>query len=153
MPSIAESVAARIAALLTGTTNAGPHVYRDREDAMTREESPAILIESVDEDTTPLGGASPGAGYGRGNAIDQDEGRVVVTACIRGANWQQQADALRVQAHALIVGDGQLLALVRSFRRDRCEWRAASADLPFGYSAQIYRFLSLASAQALDQAA
>lgn len=152
MPSIAESVAARIAAALTNTTTAGANVYRDREDALTREESPAILVELVDEDSRALGGSGLGGGYGR-DGVDEDATRIAVTSCVRGANWQQQADALRLQAHALLAGDAQLLALVRNFRRDRCEWRPASADVPFGYAAQIYVFKSLTRAHALDQAA
>lgn len=152
MPSIAESVAARIAAVLTNTTAAGGTVYRDREDALTREESPAILVELIDEDTRALGGSGLGGGYGR-DGVDEDTDRVAVTYCVRDANWQQQADALRVQGHALLSGDAQLHTMVRNFRRDRCEWRPSSADVPFGYAAQIYAFKSLTRAHALDQAA
>jgi len=145
MPSPAEAVAARIAALLTGTTNAGANVWRDRQDAFTREESPALLIELVDEDTTPLGGGHPVIG-----GTDKDLLRIAVIPCIRGANWQTAADALRCQAHALIAADATLRGLVANLRRDRCEWKAASADQPFGYAAQIYAGTTLSRASALD---
>ena len=147
MPSKAEQVAARIASALTGTTNAGARVYRDRDDAFTREESPAILVEVVDEDSTPMGGA---AGMGMLGQTDMDTLRVAVTVCVRGAAWQQAADAVRVQANALLSADLTLRGLVADFRRDRCEWRSQSADLPFGYAAQIYAFKYHTRASALD---
>lgn len=147
MPSKAEQICARIAALLVNATTAGARVYRDREDAFTREESPAILVEVIDEDTSPLGG---GVGAFRPGAVDDDTLRVAVTAAVRGASWQQVADTVRVAAHAAMVADTQLLALAPGFRRDRCEWKPASADLPFGYCAQIYAFRYHTRAHALD---
>lgn len=148
MPSKAEQIAARVAAVLLGATDAGARVYRDREDAFTREESPAIVIECVDEDTTPLGGGvGPFVPVGQ---TDQDALRLAVTVCVRSANWQSVADAVRVQANALLMADATLRQLAADIRRDRCEWQAAKADLPFGYASQIYRFKYLTRAQALD---
>jgi hypothetical protein len=150
MPSKAEQICARIATLLTGTTGAGAQVYRDRQDALTREESPAILVEIVDEDSEALGG---GSGPFRPIAQDdRDTLRVAVTVCVRSASWQSVADGVRVQAHALLMADATLRGLVADIRRDRCEWRAASADLPFGYCAQLYLFKYLTRAHALDAA-
>ncbi|WP_428421964.1 hypothetical protein [Methylibium sp.] len=148
MASIPEQIAARVETLLAGVTAVQGRVYRDRQDAFTREESPAYLVESVDEDTEPLGGGRPGLGD-----LDQNTFRLAVIAVVRGADWQQQADALRVQAHALLAVDAPLLALVRNLRRDRCEWKAASADTPFGYCAQVYAAKYLTRTHALDQAA
>lgn len=147
MPSKAEQIAARAALALTGTTDAGSTVYRDRADALGREESPAILIELVDEDTTPFGGG----GGPFGGTVHQDELRLALIVCVRGANWQTMADQVRVQAHAVLAGDAAFLALVASWRRDRADWKAASADIPFGYCAQTYVCKSLTRAHALDQ--
>jgi hypothetical protein len=123
-------------------------VYRDREDAFTREESPAILVECIDEDTTPLGG---GVGGGiPALQTDADTLRIAVTVAVRGASWQSVADGVRVQANALIVADPSLRQIVADLRRDRCEWRAASADQPFGYAAQVYIFKYHTRASALD---
>lgn len=149
MPSRAESIAARAEAVLLGATNAGALVFRDRADAFSREESPAILIELVDEDSTPLGGGRPGVGADQ----DVDVLRLAVIVCVRGGNWQSVADAVRVQAHALLVSDATLRAQLASLRRDRCEWKAASADQPFGYAAQIYAAKYATRAHALDQPA
>lgn len=145
MPSAAESVAARVAAVLLNATNAGVHVYRDREDAISRSEPQVLLVELVDEDTTPLGGGHPAIG-----GIDKDVMRLAVIACVRSASWQSVADTLRCQAHALLAADATLRGLVSNWRRDRCEWKPASADLPFGYAAQIYAGTTLSRASALD---
>jgi len=149
MPSQAETIAARMATVLLNATAAADRVYRDRQDAFTREESPAIIVELVDEDTNPLGG---GVGPFRPGAVDDDQLRVAVTVAVRSANWQSVADSVRVAAHAALVQDTQLQQLP-GFRRDRTEWRAASADTPFGYCAQIYKFRYTTSARALDAAA
>jgi hypothetical protein len=138
MPSTAEAIAARVAAVLLDNTPAGEVVYRDRDDAFTREESPAILVELMDEDTRPLGGGS--GPFRPLAAVDEDQLRLAVTVAVRSANWQSVADAVRVAAHGLLVADAQLLQMAPGFRRDRTEWRAARADQPFGYCAQIYRF-------------
>lgn len=145
MPSTAEAVAARVAALLTNATAAGANVWRDRQDALTREESPAILIELVDEETSPMGGGHPVIG-----GVDRNTVRLAVIVCVRGTSWQALADQVRCEAHALIVADATLRSLVSNLRRDRCEWKAASADQPFGYAAQIYAATTLSRASALD---
>lgn len=145
MPSAAEAVAARAFAVLLGATNAGAHVYRDREDAISRSEPQALLIELIDEDTTPLGGGHPVIG-----GTDKNAMRLAVIACVRSASWQTVADTLRCQAHALLAADATLRSLVANWRRDRCEWKPASADLPFGYAAQIYAGTTLSRATALD---
>ncbi len=146
--SKAEQICARIAELLTGATAAGARVYRDREDAFTREESPSIVIEAVDEDTDLLGGGS--GPFMPLAQMESDLLRVAVITVVRSSGWQQTADAVRVAAHALIVADAQLRTIVAGMRRDRCEWRPASTDLPFGYCAQIYAIKYLTRAHALD---
>lgn len=147
MPSRAEQICARIGVLLTGTTDAGARVWRDREDAFAREESPALLIESVDEDSRPLGGPTV---MHSAAATTDDTLRVAVIAVVRGAAWQSAADRVRVQAHQLLMMDAPLRTIAADIARDRCEWRAASTDQPFGYAAQTYRFRFHTRAHALD---
>ena len=148
MSSIAEQVCSRVTTLLTGTTNAAGVVYRDRNDAFTRDESPALLIEAADETTQPLGGATTVARPA--GQVDRDVLRLTVTTCVRSANWQTVADAVRVQAHALVMADPVLRTLVGSIQRERCEWRSASSDTPFGYASQAYLITYLTRAHALD---
>lgn len=152
MASIAEQICSRIHTLLLNATAAGVAVYRDRDDAFTREETPAILIEAADEQTDTLGGSN-GTGLGRPmTQIDRDTLRISITVCVRSAAWQQVADAVRVQVHALLVADSALRALATNLKRDRCEWRSASTDVPFGYAAQGYQLTYLTRAHALDVA-
>lgn len=133
MPSNAELVCARVVQALLDADTPATDVCRDREDAVTREESPLYLIEALDEDTQPLGGGAPMIG-----GQDQDTLRFAVTAVVRGANWQATADTLRCAAHRVLATDAGLRGLLIGLRRERCEWRPASADQPFAYAAQIY---------------
>jgi hypothetical protein len=127
-------------------------VYRDRSDAFTREESPALLVECIDEDTQPLGG---GAGPWLPIAqTDRNDLRVAVTVVVRDPNWQHVADTVRCQAHARIAplaGPAGGPAGIASLRRQRCEWRAASADTPFGYVSQVYAIRYDSRAHNIDE--
>ncbi len=136
MASKAEQVCALVASTLgAALVDLGVQaVYRDRDDALTREESPVILIELLDEDSRAFGDG------GRIERKDEDTLRFQVCVCVRSALWQQIADAVRVKAHALLMADEQLKALLSSsLRRDRAEWQSKSTDVPFGYCNQIYQ--------------
>src|SRR5215207_3581282 len=102
MPSKPELVCQAIAQALTQHVPlVAGRVYRDRTDAFTREESPALLVECIDEDTQPLGGpAGPWRPVGQ---MDRNDLRVALTVVVRDAQWQQVADAVRVQAHAAVM--------------------------------------------------
>jgi hypothetical protein len=142
MPSKAEQVAARVTAVLTANLVAigAQAVYRDRNDAMTREETPVLLVELVDEDSRSIA-----------DGHDQDLLRLQVCTCVRGDTWQTVADAVRVAAHAFLVADPVLQGiLASSLRRDRAEWRSADTDVPFGYCNQIYQGTYITLNQKLD---
>lgn len=142
MASKEEQVIARVTAVLTSAATGALAVYRDRNDALTREETPVLLIEPVDEDSRSLG---------TGPDVDEDLLRFQVCVCVRSDNWQTVADAVRVAAHAALVADATLLALLgNGLRRDRAEWRSADADVPFGYCNQIYQCKYLTRNQGLD---
>ena len=155
MPSKPELVCQAIAqALAQQVPLVAGRVYRDRADAFTREESPALLVECIDEDTQPLGGpAGPWRPVGQ---MDRNDLRVAPTVVVRDAQWQQVADAVRVQAHAAVMRLAGPLAMspgIAGVRRQRCEWRAAGADLPFGYASQVYALRYDSRAHDLDAAA
>ena len=133
MPSIAEQIAQHVEGLLIDQTPAGGLVMRDRGTVMTREDQTAILIELLDEDPAPLGGgqmAGPGA-------VEDNVLTLLVVACIRADDWQYVADTVRTAAHRILAADPTLRDY--RIRRGRCEWRPASADIPFGYCSQQYR--------------
>ena len=139
--SLPERIAQRLQTLLTGATPAGAKVWRDREAAITREDSPAVLIEISDEDPETMGGAGHVARMG----MDRSVITVLVTVCVRGDEWQTTADAVRVAAHARIAADAELRGMAVQIRRGRCEWRPANTDLPFGFASQAYLFTVLGS--------
>jgi len=140
MPSIAEQICQRVEAVLMGATSAGLHVWRDRNDALTREESPAILIEALEESISRsnIGGRLPGL------RVEQATLVVLVTICVRSTAWQAVTDQVRIEAHRLLSADPVLNGF--EIARQRCEWRSASADLPFGYASQQYSFTYLSKA-------
>lgn len=141
MASKKEAIAARVAALLlanaTGPTptGAGANIYRDRKSAFTREQSPAVVIEVMDEESRNTGGNAP---FAR-DAVDADRMRFSVAVCVRDDNWQTVADGVLNACHRLIMADTQLRDLCADLRRDRFEANAANTDIPFGYYGQIYR--------------
>jgi len=143
MPSKSEQVAARVAVVLTNAATGALAVYRDRNDALTREETPVLLVELVDEDSKPFS-SSP--------QVDKDTVRFQICTCVRNDNWQSVADAVRVAAHAALMADATLQTLLgASLRRDRAEWRSADTDVPFGYCNQIYQCKYLTSNQDITQ--
>ncbi len=136
MPSKAEQVCALVASILASQTSSlgVQAVYRDRDDALTREETPVILIELLDEDSRAFGDG------GRIERKDEDTLRFQICICVRSAGWQQIADDVRVKAHALLMASEPVQALLSSsLRRDRAEWQSKSTDVPFGYCNQIYQ--------------
>jgi hypothetical protein len=151
MASKAELIAQAIAEALQGIDRV-TGVYRDRQDAFGREESPAILVECIDEDTEPLGGAvGPWIAVGR---TDRNDLRIAITVVVRDGQWQQVADAVRCQAHgriARLIGHRGAQLGIAGWQRQRCEWRAASADLPFGYASQIYAIRYDSRAHDIDE--
>lgn len=138
----AEAVAAHLQQLLLdANTSAGTRVESDREDAFAREESPTLLIELVSDISNP---------HGRGTEVN--ELTFVVIALARDANWRTVVNGLRLQAHQAITRDAILASFLANLHRTRAEWRAASADLPFGYCAQQYSGKYLSNSTALGRA-
>lgn len=139
----ADAVAERLkAVLLAANTDAGARVDSDREEAFSREESPALLIELVSDVSQP---------HGRDREVN--ELTFVVIALTRNANWRSVVNKLRAQAHQAITGDSELNLLLANLHRTRAEWRAASADLPLGYVAQQYSGKYLSNTTALGRSA
>lgn len=142
MSSTAESAAARIASILIAAGLAGGRVFRDRTSAFAQDESPAILIEIGDDDAQNYGGggsvqtSAPSTIFGA--SLDFVVVNVGITYLTRSANWQTELDALRLQAHRLLLADADLNALLQGFRRTTANWDAANADTPFGTIVQRY---------------
>jgi hypothetical protein len=140
MPSKAEQVAARVVVVLAGASTGALAVYRDRQDPLTHDETPVILVELVGDDSTVLS-----------NDYDRDMLSLRVCICVRSATWQTIADAVRTAAHAALMQDATLQTLLGvSLRRDRADWRAADTDLPYGQCSQLYKCQYLTRTKGLD---
>lgn len=135
MASTAETAAARIASILTAAGMASGRVFRDRTTAFAEEESPAILVEIIEDDAEHFGGVQtsvPGA------AFDRLMVSLSITYMTRSDDWQTQLDTLRQQAHGLLLADEALATTLNGFRRTTANWDSATADTPFGTLIQRY---------------
>ena len=124
-----EQVAARVKHILEAAAFAGGGVFRNRNDAFSREEGRAIVVHLVGEQTSA---------HADSPATDRSALTFSVVYLTRADEWQTDAEAMRDQGHTLIQRDPVLNGLLAGLRRTRCDWDSASADIPFGYAAQQY---------------
>lgn len=130
--SIRNQITARVFALMQATPPGGGGVFRSRETALARNESPATIVYPVEEDTDAFGD-------------DQDKSSFILALefAVRGDPWDDLADQLAFAAHPLIINDSVLLGLCARIRRDSARWEAKEADATAGVLAQTYRFIYL----------
>lgn len=127
--SVFELILARVAALLlAGPTDAGTNVYRGRDDAFEAAELPALNVRRA-----------LSAGDVIGNNGERHVFTFSVTCLARGAAWETAADALHMQAHALLVADSTLASKGRGLRCTGTEPQDDSADQPAGRITATYQ--------------
>lgn len=117
--SKSETILARIATVLAGTDGVAGRVFRDRWEALARNEMPAIVVEPQSEDddiltttetlTTTL--------------------RVSVDVLISGHPLSTLADPVRVSAHSLLMADTTLRGLIISIYPTGRAWDAVSGEI------------------------
>ncbi|MBC2731380.1 hypothetical protein [Thiobacillus sp.] len=96
--SLFETILARVATLLLSATAAGSNVFRGRDDAFDASELPAINIRR---------GTIPGDSASIHTTAQYQMGFSVFFYAA-GAAWETTADALHMQAHALLLADATL---------------------------------------------
>lgn len=131
--SIIEQILAHAAAALDGTTAAGANVFRGRVDALAAEDIPGINIRRV-----PHGE----------EALAQTAQRLVVEFDVEcfvddSADWETAADALHMQAHAVLAADAQIAALGKGLRCTGTDPQGDSADRVIGKLTAHYRIQAL----------
>ena len=121
MASKRETILARVAAVLAGTNGVGTRIYRSRVEALSRAETPALLIEPV------------------GDVPTQDTLATMswsmtfrVSVVVRGTLPDQQADAAAVDVYAKIMADATLDGLVTDLIPTGIEFQMLDADQPVG---------------------
>ncbi len=141
--SVFELILARVAAvLLGGSTAAGSNVFRARDDAFAATELPAINVRRA---------ATSGDD---GDVHDVELHRVTfsVSCHALGAAWETSADALHVQAHALLLADATLAGLGRLLRCTGTDIQDDSADQPAGVITATYEMQVFIHAASLSAA-
>jgi hypothetical protein len=137
---IPEAIIAHLQAMLRDKTTAEGRVYRSREAALQRDETPAIMIgepedefvRRMDEDT------------------DINDLQVEIKLAVRGERYGRQAEVLATKVHALIASDPVIRGLrVFDARKVSAQWEAEDADRVQGVLAVRYRFRYLTRAASL----
>lgn len=133
MSSIPEQVVSAIVAALTNATAAGDRVYRSREMAITKGETPCIAVVPVNEDSSAFT-----------SSVDECTLTVTVEVHTRGDPFDAAADPLLVDIHRLLTKDAGLSGLVVNFRKKSKSWDAHEADETAGFVLTHYemRYLS-----------
>lgn len=130
MISIREQIVARMAAALSGTLPNALPVYRSREQAFARGDLPAVVVKPADEETQAIA-----------ESLEISRFNAHVEIIVRGDVWDNLADPIIVAAHALLLGDAQLAALVSKLRRTSAKWEAHEADQTAGVLTQTYHLI------------
>jgi hypothetical protein len=135
MKSISERALDAVVAALIGTTGVGDRVFRSRVQAVTRDETPCIVVLPGAEEVSVLG-----------RAVDDCRFIVHVEITTRGDPYDAIADPIEVEAHARMKASAGLSALVDSFRKKEKSYDAQEADLTVGCVNVKYelRYLSAA---------
>ena len=117
--SKSERILAAIEAALTPTAGISSRVFRDRWEAVARNEMPAIVIEPQSEDDDVL----------TTTETLTTTLRVNVDVLISGAPLSTLADPVRVSAHALLLADATLRGLIISIYPTGRQWDAVSGEI------------------------
>ena len=135
MSSVVELVTARAAALLVGATAAGSNVFRAREDAISRDVTPAIVVA-----------VEAGPVRRMGNFTDVHEARLALKIFCRGDPWDATANGIDAAAHKALVGDATLLGYGGDLRRTDTLYESQEADRTSGVLTALYTLTYLAKA-------
>jgi hypothetical protein len=90
-----ETILAAVRTALTGTTGVNTRIYRSRVEPIAREESPAIVVEPLN-DTASQNTSLPTLDWAM---------TVRVTVIVRGAVPDQQADPIVESLHSRLMAD------------------------------------------------
>jgi len=139
--SVVENILARVnAVLLAGSTAAGTRVYRGRDDAFGADEVPAINIRRSASVADIAGLGTDEVTIGWSVACHTDS-----------AAWETSADALHMQAHALLAGDATLATLGQNLRCTGTDAEDDSADKPLGCITASYQMQAFVDPADLTQ--
>jgi hypothetical protein len=117
-----ETILAAIRTTLTGTTGVSTRIYRSRVEPMARAESPAIVVEPVN-DTAQQNTSLPTLDWSL---------TVRVAVIVRGAIPDQQADPIVESLHAKLMADLTLGGVAIDVQPQSVSFEMVEADQPAG---------------------
>lgn len=121
MASKRETILARVAAVLAGTSGVGTRIYRSRVEALSRAETPALLIEPISDNPTQDTLATLSWNFS-----------FRVSIVTRGQIPDQLADAAAIDVHAKIMEDVTLDGLTTDLMPTGVDFQLIDADQPAG---------------------
>jgi hypothetical protein len=117
-----ETILTAIRTQLTGTTGVGARIYRSRVEPMARQESPAIVIEPIN-DTAQQNTALPTLDWSL---------TVRVAVIVRGDVPDQQADPIVESLHSKLMADLTLGGYAIDIQPQSVGFEMVDADQPAG---------------------
>jgi hypothetical protein len=117
-----EQILAAIRTALTGTTGVGTRIYRSRIEPMARQESPAIVVEPL-EDTAQQNTSLPTLDWSL---------TVRIAVVVRANVPDQAADPIVESLHSKVMADLTLGGLAMDIQPLRVEFQTVEADQPAG---------------------
>jgi hypothetical protein len=117
-----EQILAAIRSALNGTTGVGNRIYRSRVEPMARQESPAIVVEPL-EDTAQQNTSLPTLDWSL---------TVRVAVVVRANVPDQAADPIVESLHSKVMADLTLGGLAMDIQPLRVEFQTVEADQPAG---------------------
>lgn len=117
-----ETILAAIRMALTGTVQVGTRIYRSRVEPMARAESPAIVIEPVN-DTAEQNTSLPKLDWSL---------TVRISVIVRGTVPDQLADPVVEDMHSKLMADLTLGGVAMDIRPQSVNFEMVDADQPAG---------------------
>jgi len=117
-----EQILSAVRTALTGTTGVGTRIYRSRVEPMARAESPAIVIEPVN-DTAEQNTSLPTLDWSLA---------VRISVIVRGLIPDQQADLIVADLHSKLMTDLTLGGVAMDIRPQSVNFELVEADQPVG---------------------
>lgn len=117
-----ETILAAVRTALTGTTGVSTRIYRSRVEPMSRGESPAIVIEPV-QDQAEQNTSLPTLDWSL---------TVRISVIVRGAIPDQLADPIVEDMHSKLMADLTLGGVAMDIRPQNVNFELVEADQPAG---------------------
>tara|TARA_Y100001935_G_C17231038_1_gene470435 strand:+ start:495 stop:920 length:426 start_codon:yes stop_codon:yes gene_type:complete len=118
-----EQILEKIKSNLAGTVGVGTRIYRSRVEALTRSETPAIIIEPISD--TP----SDTQNF---NNIVNHELKVNISVVVRGSIPDKIADPTIESLHTKVLDDPSLGGIAIDIRPSTTSFEILEADQPAG---------------------